>query len=183
MSKDFSPDRLDVASFARAGAALDGVDRLSGYARLMEETAGAGAERTLRWHAEGELREPAGRPAEPWLHLSGEVVLPLVCQRCLGPVDVAVSFDRPFRFVADEATAEAEDDEAEEDLLAMRQDFPLRELVEDEFLMALPPVPCHETCPADLPLSAGEGEFQAAQSEKPHPFAALAALKRDGGKA
>jgi uncharacterized protein len=178
MSKEFSPDRLDIANFTQAGAVLDGVDRLSSYPRLLEETQGAGAERTLRWHAEGESHEAAGRPTEPWLRLSGEAVLPLVCQRCLGPVDVTVSFDRPFRFVADEATAEAEDDESDEDLLALRQDFPLRELVEDEFLMALPATPCHDVCPEAPPLAAGEAEFEAAQAERPHPFAALAGLKR-----
>jgi uncharacterized protein len=180
MSKEFSPDRLDIVNFTQAGAVLDGVDRLAGYPRLLQETQGAGADRTLRWHAEGESHAAAGRPVEPWLQLSGEAVLPLVCQRCLGPVDVTVSFERPFRFVADEATAEAEDDDSEEDLLALRHDFPLRELVEDEFLMALPSTPCHDVCPEGPVLSAGDAEFDAAQSERPHPFAALAGLKRTG---
>jgi len=49
--------------------------------------------------------------------------------------------DRDFRFVPDEATAMAEDDEAEEDLLVLSGEFDLLALVEDELLMDLPLVP------------------------------------------
>jgi uncharacterized metal-binding protein YceD (DUF177 family) len=69
------------------------------------------------------------------------------CQRCLTPVDVPLAVERSFRFVADEATAEALDDESEEDLLALSREFDLRELIEDELLMALPVVPRHDECP------------------------------------
>jgi uncharacterized protein len=60
------------------------------------------------------------------------------CQRCLTPVDVPLDVERSFRFVADEATAEALDDECDEDLLALSREFDLRELIEDELLMACP---------------------------------------------
>ena len=61
------------------------------------------------------------------------------------PVDVPLDVERSFRFVADEATAEALDEECDEDLLALGREFDLRELIEDELLMALPVVPRHES--------------------------------------
>ena len=101
----------------------------------------------------------------------------MTCQRCLAPVDVPLEVDREFRFVADEATAEALDDESEEDLLAMSREFDLRELIEDELLMALPLVPRHEECPAPVQMASSDEDFEEASAEKPNPFAALAALK------
>ncbi len=85
--------------------------------------------------------------AEIWLHLRADAVLPLTCQRCLGPVEVALAVDRSFRFVADEELAAAEDELAEEDVLALSRSFDLVELVEDELLMEMPLAPRHEVCP------------------------------------
>ena len=42
--------------------------------------------------------------------LAVRATFPMTCQRCLAPVDVPLEVDREFRFVADEATAEALDD-------------------------------------------------------------------------
>ncbi len=96
------------------------------------------------------------------------------------PVDVPLDVERSFRFVADEATAEALDEECDEDLLALSREFDLRELIEDELLMALPVVPRHEECPTSVPLASSDDDFEVANSEKPNPFAALAALRKDG---
>ena len=103
--------------------------------------------------------------------------MPLTCQRCLGPVDIPVVVDRDFRFVSSEEQAEAEDEEAEEDVLALSREFNLQELIEDEMLMELPVVPRHEICPTEVKLAAQDVDFEAAQAEKPNPFAALAGLK------
>ena len=81
------------------------------------------------------------------MHLQVQATFPMQCQRCMGPVDVPLQVDQWFRFVADEATAEALDDEVEEDLLAISREFDLHELIEDELLMALPVVPRHEGVP------------------------------------
>jgi uncharacterized protein len=101
----------------------------------------------------------------------------MVCQRCLGPVDVPLQVDQWFRFVADEATAEALDDEVEEDLLALSREFDLHELIEDELLMALPLVPRHDECPDPVQLSTSDEDFDSASAERPNPFAALASLR------
>jgi len=38
-------------------------------------------------------------------------------------------------------------------------------------------VPRHEVCPTEVKLVAQDADFEAAQAEKPNPFAALAGLK------
>lgn len=180
MSTEFNAGRLDVKAFAQAGAVLSGREVLSKYERLLEEAGGQGGDRLVHWEARGDTRADAGGFAQIWLHLSARVSLPLTCQRCLGPADIEVAAQRSFRFVASEEQAEAEDEEAEEDVLVLSRDFNLRQLVEDELLMALPLVPRHEVCPTEVKLSAEDADFEAASAAKPNPFAALAGLK--GGK-
>jgi uncharacterized protein len=177
MSQEFVANRLDVKAFAKAAAVLSGHDPLSSYARLMEESQGQGGDRQLEWQARGELQVGANGFSQIWLHLQASVSLPLVCQRCLGSADIVVAFDRSFRFVVTEEQAEAEDEEAEEDVLALRRDFNLRELIEDELLMALPVVPRHEVCPVEVKLTAQDHDFEAQSGVKPSPFAVLAKLQ------
>lgn len=180
MSKEFHAQRLDVKAFAEEGGQLEGQGALDHFERLMAESQGRGAANTLTWSAHGELRNPRHVHPEVWLHLQADVVLPLTCQRCLAPVDVPVAVDRSFRFVADEATAEAEDDASEEDLLVISRSFDLLALVEDELLMDMPVVPRHEQCPEPVKLSAEDPGF-VDSAERPHPFAVLGKLKgRDG---
>ena len=71
-------------------------------------------------------------------------------------------------------------DDSEEDLLAISREFDLRELIEDELLMALPVVPRHDECPTAVHLASSDDDFEEASAEKPNPFAALAALRKDG---
>ncbi|MEY4652072.1 MAG: hypothetical protein RI884_653 [Pseudomonadota bacterium] len=176
MPKEFHAHTLDVPAFAEAGAELSGAATLGDFERLLAEAEGRGLDRPLGWSARGEWRNPHHVQPEAWLHLKADGVLPLTCQRCLGPVDVPVAIDRAFRFVADEATAEAEDDASEEDLLVTSRAFDLPGLVEDEFLMALPLVPLHETCPEPVRLSAVDPGFEV-ESPQENPFAVLAGLK------
>ena len=72
----------------------------------------------------------------------------------------------------------AEDDASEEDLLVMTPQFDLLALLEDELLMALPLVPMHDECPVMPAFNAGRLEMPDDIPEKPHPFAALAQLKK-----
>jgi len=180
MTKEYSPDRLDIKAFAQAGGHLSGHDSLLKYERLAQEAKGLHPDLLVDWKAVSEIRPEAGGPGQIWLHLSVHASFPMECQRCLTPVDVPLDVERSFRFVADEATAEALDEECDEDLLALSREFDLRELIEDELLMALPVVPRHEECPTSVPLASSDDDFEAANSEKPNPFAALAALRKDG---
>ena len=102
----------------------------------------------------------------------------LECQRCLMSVAADVTAQRSFLFVHGEDTAAELDSDSEDDVLALTRSLDVRELIEDELLLALPIVPRHETCPQPL-LLASEPDA-APEEEAPHPFAALAALKRGG---
>jgi len=149
---------------------------LSKYARLLEETKGEGADRTIDWSARGELRTDEAGAEQVWLHLTVDASLPLTCQRCLGPLDRAVCVNQSFRFVGSEEAAAAQDEDADEDVLVLSRDFSLADLIEDEVLMALPVIPRHETCPAGLKLSVADPDFETASPEKANPFAVLAKL-------
>ena len=131
--------------------------------------------RRVRWRAVGSLR-PVGGEEQIWLHLQADADVILQCQRCLLPLDDAVHVDRHFRFVADEDTAAALDDEIEDEVLALPRTLNLRDLVEDEMLLALPLVPRHEVCPEAIPMQFGDVEIV---EENANPFASLALLRKD----
>lgn len=168
---------MDVKAFAHGAISLEGQDVLSSYGRLMQETQGLGGEGSLTWSARGELVTDQARLQQVWLRLSVATRLPLTCQRCLGTVDVAVEFQRDFRFVESEDVAAAQDETAEEDVLALSREFNLLELIEDEVLMSLPLVPRHEVCPVPVKLAVADPDFDVALDDKPKPFAALAKLR------
>ncbi len=177
MSKEFVAARLDLRSFAQSAASIAGRDPLSAYKRLAAEADGELEGRHVDWTARGESRSVRGSPDQVWLHLNAQATLPMICQRCLTPVEIDVLVDRPFRFVPDEETAAAQDEEADEDVLALNRAFDLPELVEDELLMELPVVPRHETCPVEVKLAVADEKFEAEMAAKPNPFAALSKLK------
>ncbi|MBC8055298.1 MAG: DUF177 domain-containing protein [Rhizobiales bacterium] len=177
--RDFDPFRLDVAAFAKAAGELEGRWPLLQFDRLTESATaeappGNGSEVT--WRARGEPRQMRGGETQVWLHIAASTALALECQRCLKPVDVALALERSFLFVHGEDAAAQLDTDSDDDVLALTRALDLRELIEDELLLALPLVPRHEVCPAPLVPPAGvEEEFADA---KPNPFAALALLKR-----
>jgi uncharacterized protein len=195
-ARSLDPQRLDIASFAADAGELDGDFGIAGLPRLASSecppdagvTDASGAPipwstdetvptRRVRWHAVGSLRPVAGIPPEIWLAMRADATVLLQCQRCLLPVATAVEVDRKFRFVKDEDTAAALDEEIEDEVLALPRSLDLRTLVEDEMLLALPLVPRHDRCPAPLPRSFGEEEI--ADSEAEHPFAKLGILLKD----
>ena len=177
MKQESPPTHLDVKAFAQAASKIAGHDLLSKYERLMQETQELGANNPLNWSAHGEIRVDEAGAEQIWLHLTVDTSLPLTCQRCLGPVNIAVVLNQSFRFVGSEEAAEAQDEESEEDVLALSQDFSLSDLIEDEVLMALPVVPRHEACPVGLKLVVVDPGFEAASAEKRNPFAVLAKLQ------
>jgi uncharacterized protein len=177
MDKRFDPQHLDLLSFSRDAARLVGEGVLADWPRLADEQFGdsllAGP---VRWQLQGRTQVQSGAADQVWLDLKAELSLPMQCQRCLTPVLQTVQAERSFRFVADEATAAALDDEAEEDILVLSRDFDALALVEDELILSLPLVPLHEVCPETVPMSVADPAFEAA-SERPNPFGVLAGLK------
>lgn len=179
-AKPIDPRRLDVAAFSASAGELSGQWTLAELPRLADSVLDAeppGA--PVHWQAEGEQRPVTGGAPEIWLRLSAQAGVSMRCQRCLGAMPVPLDVDRWVRFVADAAEAEALDAELEDDVLELERQTDLRELVEDELLLALPLVPRHEACPQ--PLSAAAGEDEAPAEDRPNPFAALAQLKKKPG--
>ena len=178
MKNEFDLQRLHIAAFTQSGGSFSGSEPLSRFGRLLEESQGLGDAETVHFSLQGSVKsDPAGLD-EPWIHLSASTKLLQVCQRCLGKVAVAVDFERDFRFVASEALAEVEDEESEEDVLVISKAFNLLDLIEDELLMAMPPVPKHEVCPTPVKLEVKDEGFVSEPSNKPNPFAALHVLKK-----
>ncbi len=180
-AQPFNARHLDIVAFAEAGASLSGEDPLSHYARLSREDLDGEGKAVVRWQTQGRSEPVAGGAPEIWLDLQAQTELGMQCQRCLEPMRQALAFERSFRFVRDEATAEQLDEELEEDVLVWRKDFDLQALVEDELLMELPVAPRHEVCPSTPPMQVQTHDFDAGEQEKPNPFAALKALKKNNG--
>jgi uncharacterized protein len=89
-------------------------------------------------------------------------------------VEVLTEVKRWLRFAGDEAEAAELDAESEDDVLPLQRWLNLKDLVEDELLLALPLVPRHEQCP-EAPSLVHEAEnFE----EPEHPFAALQRFRR-----
>jgi uncharacterized protein len=176
MSKQFSARRLDVSAFAEEAGELAGQEPLRTYPRLLAETQGRAADSPVSWSARAEVRNLRHVHPQVWLYLKAQARLSLTCQRCLAPVEVPVAVDRAFRFVADENMAAAEDEQAEEDVLALSRSFDLIELVEDELLMDMPLAPRHETCPP-VSVTVGQEEVPPSTQERENPFAVLGKLK------
>ena len=134
---------LDIWALARSAMLLEGEQPVAELARLQSACADQ-APQPVRWRLQGLLKPgPDGRE-QPWMALQIEAELPLSCVRCLQPVHHAFRIEREFRFVADEATALAEDEDSEEDLLPLTPPLDGLNLIEDELLMDMPILPKHD---------------------------------------
>lgn len=176
---------IDTAELTRTGGALEGDFGADELPRLASSL--ANDDFRLAWRASGSRRAHPEGGADDLLHLSFAGDVTMQCVRCLGDVPVHLEGGRHFRLVASEAQAAREDiDDTDYDVLMGGKRFDLGELVEDEAIMALPPVVRHERC--ELPAGAdaaadGDGggalvERADEGAERILPFAALAALKK-----
>jgi len=178
MKRQHDPLHLEVATFAAEGAALAGdwpgpsLDRLADLQTAPQDTPLA----DVTWQVQGERKPVTGGEPELWLSLKAETAAWLTCQRCLQPFEVPLTIDCRIRFVRGEAQAEALDAESESDVLALERSTNVRDLLEDELLLALPLVPRHDRCPQPLPMAV-EADLPDSETARPNPFAALQALK------
>ncbi len=183
--RSFDPRRLDLPLFCRQAALLQGDWPQAGFTRLQDSLHPLPGDRLpppVHWQAQGEQRPVTGGEPELWLHLRAETEVVLQCQRCLQPSTEALALDRRLRFVRGEDEAARLDEDSEDDVLALQPRTDLHELLEDELILALPLVPMHAHCPQPLvvepePLAAAAATSGPGQ-ERPHPFAALGALRR-----
>ena len=108
------------------------------------------------------------------LLLSARARLRLTCQRCLAAVQCGLAPQATLLLAASQSEIDAEPvtPEMPERVIAHRQ-MAVRDLVEDELLLALPYAPRHENCAA---------QGKAAPGQRQMPFAALRGMLRGNSK-
>jgi uncharacterized protein len=155
---------IDGFEFASAGATQQGTLPLSGFSRLRDLLASDAGE--VAYELEG-LRDGRDRPS---LRLAVRGTLQLKCQRCLEALPLEVDEDELLVLAATQAEIDADPTDAEApDRLLAGKAMAVRELVEDQLILALPFASRHERCKAAA---------AARDSEKTLPFAGLKGLMR-----
>ena len=141
---------IDGFEFASAGAIQQGVWPLGDFPRLRDMLASDAGE--VAYRVQG-THDEQGRPA---LKVRVEGTLHLRCQRCLEPLRFEVEVEDLLVLAAtlEEIHADPTDANAPDRIVASRE-MPVRELVEDELILALPYAPRHERCE---PAAAGQGD-------------------------
>src|SRR5204862_909649 len=134
---------IDGFEFATAGATQEGKLPLSSFLRLQDLLVSDAGDVTYALRG---VRDGRGRPS---LALSVHGILQLRCQRCLGPLVHEVNAEQLLVLAATQAEIDADpaDVDALDRVLAAK-DMALRDLVEDELILALPYAPRHEECEA-----------------------------------
>lgn len=155
---------IDGFEFASAGASLSGALPVRDFSRLHDML--ARYEGDVAYEVEG-VRDARGRPA---LRLKVRGRLELRCQRCLEPLPFEVQADEVLVLAGTQAEIDAEPADVEAaDRVVAAKEMPVRELVEDELILALPYAPRHPGCSTRASADA---------AEKGSPFAGLRGLMR-----
>ena len=153
---------IDGFEFASAGASKQGDWPLSDFARLRDMLASHAGE--VQYSIQG-VRDERGRPA---LRIKVWGTLQLRCQRCLEALPFDVSTDETLVLAGTLAEIHAEPADAHAaDRVVAGKEMPVRELIEDELILAVPYAPRHENCDARPSQDAGA---------KTSPFAGLRGL-------
>jgi uncharacterized protein len=160
---------IDAFEFCRNNGHREGVTPVAEMTRLAADCADPSGE--IRWSIQGGAT-PEGYPS---LTLSVAGTVHLVCQRCLQPLVHEIDSTTMLVLGRDDEDA----DEIEEvlgdesvDVIVGSRSCDIRDLLEDEALLALPQSPKHEVCP-DTTL------LDSLKSEKVSPFAGLKNLKSE----
>ncbi len=155
---------IDSLAFGRERGVLHGDLAVSSLFRLhdlLTERSGA-----LKYHIEGSV----GSDGRSRLSIAVAGRLFLCCQRCLEALDYPLDLHSLLEFVDDghDLTKEELEDDLR-DFLPHQKDLDVMDLIEEEILLALPPVPRHDDC--RLPAPGHEA------AEKVSPFSALSAAR------
>ncbi|MGE5640553.1 MAG: YceD family protein [Clostridia bacterium] len=160
---------IDGFEFASAGATQQGVLPVSEFPRLRDLLASDAGE--VAYEVTG-LRDERGRPS---LRLSVKGTVQVRCQRCLEAMPVEVDEEELLVLAATQAEIDADPTDAEApDRVLGGKAMALRELVEDQLILALPYAPRHERCAG----GAEKGREEAKEQDKVLPFAALKGMMR-----
>ena len=156
---------IDGFEFASAGATQRGSMPLSGFPRLRDLLASDAGE--VAYEVKG-LRDARGRLS---LRVRVRGALLLRCQRCLEAMRFEVGEEEMLVLAAtqEEIDSDPADPQAPDRVLAGKE-MALRELIEDELILALPYAPRHQDC--SVGAAAGD-------EEQLSPFSGLRGLLRD----
>lgn len=158
------PALIDGFEFAAAGAKQQGVWAVGDFPRLRDMLASDTGE--IRYEIDG-VHDTRGRPA---LRVRMRGALQLRCTRCLEPMRFAVDTDEMLVLAATQAEVDVEPTDASApDLVLAAEEMPVRDLLEDELILALPYAARHEGCEAG-----GESHGD----ERISPFAGLRGMLR-----
>ncbi|MET0981417.1 MAG: YceD family protein [Telluria sp.] len=160
---------IDAFEFCRTQGYREGVTPVTEMTRLAADCANNSGE--IAWSIQGGST-PQGYPTMT-LSVAGPVQL--VCQRCLAPFDYHIDSSTQLVLGRDDEEADSFEeilDDDSIDVIVGSHAADIRELLEDEALLALPQAPKHQVCP-DTTL------LDTLQSEKVSPFAGLKNLKSE----
>jgi uncharacterized protein len=160
---------IDAFEFCRTGGHREGVTPVTQMTRLAADCANASGE--ISWAIQGGTT-PQGYPT---MTLSVAGTVQLVCQRCLAPFDYRIDSSTQLVLGRDDEEADGMEevlDDESIDVIVGSHTADIRELLEDEALLALPQAPKHEVCP-------GTTLLDTLKSEKVSPFAGLKNLKSE----
>jgi uncharacterized protein len=153
---------IDGFEFASAGRSLEGSWPIRDFPRLRDML--AQDEGDIAYEVEG-VHDARGRPS---LQVKAQGMLALRCQRCLEPLAFEVRADELLVLAGTQAEIDAEPaDVNAADRVVGTKEMAVRDLVEDELILALPYAPRHPGCSAGAPGQA---------AEKTLPFAGLRGL-------
>ncbi len=170
------PHHVDAVKLCQQGGHLSGSASFAQLHRLGDQLCHQNGQAQVDWQFS--LDEQSRKV----IHGTVTAVLPLVCQRCLEQVDVAVQADTSLALVwSDEQAAQLS---RSLDPVLMENDvLDVLATVEDELLLALPIVATHEKGVCEIAQQFEELLAEASEAEKsPNPFHVLANLKTDGNK-
>lgn len=158
---------IDAFDFCRSNGRREGVSPVAQLLRLSKECADLTGE--ITWSVEG----GSHKLGYPQMVLSVSGTVQLTCQRCLTPYAYTIRSTTALVLGKNDDDAdeieEILDDESV-DVIVGSRDIDVRDLFEDEALLALPQVPKHEVCPDNQVV-------ETLTTSKPNPFAGLKALK------
>jgi uncharacterized protein len=173
MQKVKIPVTLDPSRAAQRQLSYDGVVQLEELSRLEQVVRDQSGEIAVQIHCKNDEQ------GLTVVYGSIQTRLTVVCQRCNDELGLDLVQD----FTYSPVKADYESDELPDnyDMIELDEDgeINLRELIEDELILAIPIVPTHNevNCSySEKPASFGEIE---AEESKPNPFDILKQLKKD----
>ncbi|SFD44080.1 DUF177 domain-containing protein [Massilia yuzhufengensis] len=158
---------IDAFEFCRNEGHREGVTPVSEMTRLAADCVDNSGE--IRWAMQGGQT----REGYPSLTLSVAGPVKLACQRCLQPMEYEIDSSTMLVLGKDDEEADGMEEVLDDDsidVIVGSHACDIRQLLEDEALLALPQAPKHEVCP-DTKL------LDVLKTDKVSPFAGLKTLK------